>query len=277
MFDLRQAAAQGVLIAAHRGSWMGNIPCNTLMAFEAALLQGADIIELDVSRSLDGTLYVFHPGLEPHFLGSEKRISEMHDDEVRLQRLRNAEGTPTVWPVPLLDDALDYLKGRCMINVDKFTAYPEDIIRAVRRHDMVEQVLVKTFQKEESYRLMEELAPDFPYMTFCVNEDHDSEMLVKRNLRYLGTEALFNTEDSEFCTAAYHEKMHRMGLLTWANAIVFNYKTVHAAGHSDDVSAIGRPDEGWGYLSDLGFNMIQTDWIASCVHYFAQRGLHRDI
>lgn len=277
MFDLRQAAAQGVLVAAHRGSWMGNIPCNTMMAFEAALLQGADIIELDVSRSLDGTLYVFHPGLEQRFLGSPRHICEMTDQEIQPLRLRNVEGRPTVWPVPLLDDVLESLKGRCIINVDKFASYPEAIVQAVRRHGMVDQVLVKTFQKEESYRLMEELAPDFPYMTFCVNEDHDSEMLLKRHLHYLGTEALFNTEDSAFCTPAYHEKMHRLGLLTWANAIVFNYKTVHAAGHSDDVSAIGRPDEGWGYLASLGYNMIQTDWIATCVHYLAQRGLHRDI
>ena len=37
-----------VLIAAHRGSCGGNIPCNSLPAFQIALNYGADIIELDV-------------------------------------------------------------------------------------------------------------------------------------------------------------------------------------------------------------------------------------
>ena len=39
----------------------GNIPGNTLEAFEAALAQGAGVIELDVSQSADGELFVFHP------------------------------------------------------------------------------------------------------------------------------------------------------------------------------------------------------------------------
>ena len=49
------------LIAAHRGVCGGNIPGNTLEAFEAALAQGAGVIELDVSQSADGELFVFHP------------------------------------------------------------------------------------------------------------------------------------------------------------------------------------------------------------------------
>ncbi|NMA64834.1 MAG: hypothetical protein GX957_01155 [Clostridiaceae bacterium] len=41
-------------IAAHRGSCGGNIPPNTIAACEAAIAQGADILEVDVARSSDG-------------------------------------------------------------------------------------------------------------------------------------------------------------------------------------------------------------------------------
>ena len=61
-FDLVRDARQKTLLVAHRGISGGNIPCNTIAAFDAALADGADMIELDVSRSLDGTLYVFHGG-----------------------------------------------------------------------------------------------------------------------------------------------------------------------------------------------------------------------
>ncbi len=40
-----------ILLAAHRGVCAGNIPCNTAESYEAAIIQGADIIELDVSVS----------------------------------------------------------------------------------------------------------------------------------------------------------------------------------------------------------------------------------
>ena len=82
MFDLHEMAKGKILVSAHRGSWMGNVPCNTLMSFNAALMEGADIIELDITSSIDGKLYVFHPGTEPMFLKSEKRITQMTSDEV---------------------------------------------------------------------------------------------------------------------------------------------------------------------------------------------------
>lgn len=273
MFDLRSMAKGKVLVSAHRGTWAGNIPCNTIYAFKAALAEGADIIELDISRSLDGTLYVFHPGTEPHFLKSDKLIRDMTDGEVAKLRLVNADGAETQYGVPLFDDVLEELKGKCVINIDKFPLFPEDIVAAVRRHHMVDQALVKTDQDERYYRMMETLAPDFSYMTFAKDMDTDSETLATRKLNYIGTEALFKTEKSEFASSAYHEKMHKLGLLTWANAIVFNYRTIHSAGHNDDISIGCDPDKGWGYLVDLGYDMIQTDWVVQCIRYLQKRGL----
>jgi len=45
--DLKQAASERIIIAAHRGVAGGNIPCNTIAAYDAALAQGADMIEID--------------------------------------------------------------------------------------------------------------------------------------------------------------------------------------------------------------------------------------
>ena len=59
--DLYAKAKEKIIIAAHRGSSTGNIPCNTLPAYRAALLEGADMIEIDVDKSADGELFIFHP------------------------------------------------------------------------------------------------------------------------------------------------------------------------------------------------------------------------
>lgn len=64
LWDIRNKKDGRPLLAAHRGVAGGNIPCNTLVAYEIALRQGADIVELDVARSADGVLFVFHPGME---------------------------------------------------------------------------------------------------------------------------------------------------------------------------------------------------------------------
>ena len=59
---------KGVLVAAHRGTSGGNIPPNTIAAFDLALKEGADILEMDLFKSLDGEIFVFHTGTEPCYL-----------------------------------------------------------------------------------------------------------------------------------------------------------------------------------------------------------------
>ena len=248
------------LIAAHRGASAGNIPCNSWAAFEAALAQGADIVEIDVSKSIDGELFVFHPRTEHIFLHSDRLISEMTAEEVRKLRFYNIDSTVTQFGVSTLDETLERLKDRCIVNIDKFPTCPAEIAAAVRRHGMQDQVLVKTNPTEEWFKIVEEVAPDLPYMIFMRKDDIFSESLKKRNLRYLGTESLFTQEDAQIAQPEYVEKMHKLGLKVWYNAIVFDYQTVHAAGHNDDISVAGNPDEGWGWLIDRGVDMIQTDW-----------------
>lgn len=275
MFDLRETAKNKVLVAAHRGTWMGNIPCNTTMAFNAALAAGADIVELDVTHSKDGTLYVFHPGRELFYLQSPTRISEMNDERVAELRFYNSDGNITQYPVQKLDDVLEELKNRCFINVDKFFDWPEEIAACIRRHGMVDQCLIKTNQGEQWYALLEKIAPDFPYMAMAYEQDVDSEMLLTRGINFVGVETHYVTDDSEFATAAYQERMHKLNLLTWVNTIVYNYKAVLAGGHSDDVSIMGHPEQGWGHVADLGYDIIQTDWVSPCVAYLKARGYRK--
>ena len=61
--ELRQE--KGVLVAAHRGTSAGNIPPNSIAAFDIALKEGADILEMDLFQSADGEIFVFHTGMEP--------------------------------------------------------------------------------------------------------------------------------------------------------------------------------------------------------------------
>ncbi len=268
------------LVAAHRGCSGGNVHCNTWVAFEAALAQGADIIELDVTKSADGVLFVFLPGEEPHHLLSPRYIHEMTADEVRKLRYINIDHSPTGLGVSTLDDVLDQLKNRCIVNIDKFPDHPADVAAAVRRHGMQDQVFVKTPPTEEWFKTVEEVAPDLPYMVVTRNTDDFSTRLLGRKLRYLGTEALFTNEEAQVAQTQYIEQMHRMGLKVWYNAIVCNNTSVHAgihaAGHNDDLSVSGQPDKGWGWLIDKGVDMIQTDWPGMLRQYMLH-GYHQKV
>ena len=54
--------------------------------------------------------------------------------------------------------------------------------------------------------------------------------------------------------------MTDQGMVMWANSIVYDYRAVLTAGHTDDIAISTDPDHGWGWLIDRGFNILQTDW-----------------
>lgn len=270
--DLRTAAAERILLAAHRGVAGGNIPCNTLEAYEIALRQGADIVEIDISVTADRQLYVFHPGMERPHLKSETAIKEMSGIEASRLIYVNQDQVKTECVVSPIDDVFDLLKGRCIINIDKFwTAMPE-ITEAIRRHGLSDQVIIKTSADVKWFKMIEEIAPDLPYMPIISETDTCIEMLKKMKINLVGAEILFRTELSDVAQPEYVEKMHKDNLLLWANAIVYNYKAVLSAGHSDDYSLARNPEQGWGWLADRGYDIIQTDWTLPCRLFLEETG-----
>ncbi|HOC14125.1 MAG TPA: glycerophosphodiester phosphodiesterase family protein, partial [Propionicimonas sp.] len=66
-----------VLISAHRGSGGGSIAVNTELGIRAAFLSGADLVEIDVSASVDGEFFCFHDGCEPELLGIEANLQTL--------------------------------------------------------------------------------------------------------------------------------------------------------------------------------------------------------
>jgi glycerophosphoryl diester phosphodiesterase len=79
------------LLIAHRGSHE-RVPENTLAAFAAAAAHGADMIELDVRRTADGQLAIFH----------DPEIARTSLSKLTLDELRTASGID----VPVLEDVL---------------------------------------------------------------------------------------------------------------------------------------------------------------------------
>lgn len=271
-FDLRETAREHTIIVAHRGIAGGNIPCNTLPAYNTALLQGADMIETDLNCTADGKLVILHPGMEKVHLDYDGSITDMSWEEVAKLRYRNFDGTPTQFGLIPFDDLLEEFKGRCYINIDKFWSNPEAIYRAVKRHDMLDQILVKSHIAEDVLDVLEQVAPELAFMPIVKEAHPHHEALMGRNINYVGVEVLFRTDDNELAGAEFAEKMHQDGKLVWVNSIVYNYQDVLAGGHSDDTALSSSMEEGWGWIGDRPFDVIQTDWPGMLVDFLKRTG-----
>lgn len=270
--DIKRESQKRVLIAAHRGVAAGNIPCNTLPAFNRAITDGADIIELDVAISKDNQLFVFHPGMENAHLNTNRLLKNMSADEIRKLRYVNSDNTQTQFGISTFDEALEFLKGKCLINVDKFWTNPKKISDTIRNHNMTDDVLIKTPIDDEFISAVETYGYDFPYITIGYKDYEMHKKIKEMRINYVGIEVLFENEKQECARPEFISKMRDEEMLLWVNSIVYDYKTILAAGHNDDVSIMGEPQNGWGWLERRGYNIIQTDWVKYVKEYFDARG-----
>lgn len=258
-------------LAAHRGVNGANIPCNTLASYQIAMNQGADVVEIDITRSIDGEYFVFHPFMEPVYLKCGKLIPEMTAEEVKRTPILNQDEVPTHYRVSTLQEVLALLKDKVYINVDKFWTDVEGITAEIRRAGVEKQVIVKTYVDDKSLEEVEKYAPDLMYVTMAWHKDEISEKLLRRKMNFIGIEALFDQESDEIISDEYIRWMHEHKLLVWTNSIIYNEAEVIAAGHSDDLSMVESPDKGWGWLLDKNVDFIQTDWLLALRGYVESR------
>lgn len=271
--ELRQE--KGVLVAAHRGTSAGNIPPNSIAAFDIALKEGADILEMNLFQSADGEIFVFHTGMEPSHLDHHIKIETYTAAEIKQMRLCNCDLIETFLPVNTFDEVLEHLKGKCKMNLDRSIGIIEPVMKMVRRHGMEDQILMKSDPSEQSLKLIEAYAPDIDYMPIFMEEDHASEKIEKMKIHYAGAELVFKTEQSPIVQEAYLEEQKKKGRVLWGNAILYSSRVPLAGGHSDDISLLEDPAQGWGWLAQKGFDIIQTDWAMHCVNYLRENNYRK--
>ena len=271
-FDILQE--KKLMICAHMGSCGGLIPGNTITAFDIAIRQGADMIELDVTKSVDGELFVFHPKTENRVLKKDIDIRTMTAAEIRELLFVSPGGGYTYEPIQHLDDVFEHLKGRCYINVDKFADNPCEIMEMVKKHGMLDQIVVKSAPTAEVLQSIAEVAPEVAYLTI-INDNYDPYAvhaeLMRRNMNYVGIEVVFKDDNSLSVSEDFRATVHRDGRLLWGNAILFDARRILAGVHSDDTALRGDPDLGWGWFADHGFDIVQTDWVRELKLYLDGR------
>lgn len=262
-----------IRVAAHMGCFGGNIPGNTMASAEVALRSGADIIELDVTMSADGQLFVFHPTMEKRMLGKDIDIRTMAAREVEQLHFVNQQGNPTAHTVTYLRDMLAFLKDRCVVNIDKFGDHPAEIASLVRELHMQDQVIVKTPGKQAHFNMIAEAAPDLPYIPVLFGTDEVTDYLnAHGGIRFAGVEAVWAQDDAQIAQDDYIRKIHAMGKYIWVNPILYNDKRQLVGGHSDDVSLLDDPAKGWGWLARKQFDILQTDWPLQLSTYLRMLG-----
>jgi glycerophosphoryl diester phosphodiesterase len=147
MFDLFPSP----VLFAHRGA-SAHAPENTLPAFELALRQGADGVELDAKLSADGQVVVIHDQTVDRTTGGRGRVRDLRLAELQAleagsffsEAFRGAQ-------IPTLDEIFETIGARALINVE-LTNYgtPRDrlvekVCGLIEKHGLQDRILLSSF------------------------------------------------------------------------------------------------------------------------------------
>lgn len=141
-------------IIAHQGSSL-DLPPNTLEAFQLALDQGADIIELDIWRSKDGTWVVIHDRNLSRITGVNKDIKKLTFEEIQLldagYNFSDSSGNYLYrnkgYKIPSLEQVFKQFNNE-KINIEIKTVSKlglSDLVQMIKKYQMEKKVLVVSF------------------------------------------------------------------------------------------------------------------------------------
>jgi len=135
------------LVIAHRGA-SAYAPENTIAAFELAARQGADMIELDVQRSADGVLVIFHDDTTERWDGQKRLAAACTLAELRALDIGGER-------VATLAETCAFARERGMrMNVElKAGGFGADVARMLRAERVEELVLFSSFVEAALHEL----------------------------------------------------------------------------------------------------------------------------
>ncbi len=243
-----------VLVAAHRGDWR-NAPENSLQAIKNCIEMGVDIVEIDVSLTKDSIPVLMHDRTIDRTTNGKGKIEDWTLDSLRTLYLRNGCGGVTRHKIPTLEEAMNLMKGKIMVNLDKSWGYMDKVYEVLKKTGTVDHGILKGTKdvdhlKDQYGALMNEII----YMPIIRERTPDLEGHVDdflKKCKPVAFEALYKSDDSPMLNVI--KTIRKSGSRIWVNTLGASV----CGGHDDD-RAVDDPDGAWGWVIEHGANIIQT-------------------
>jgi glycerophosphoryl diester phosphodiesterase len=216
-------------VIAHAGA-SGSAPENTMRAFDLAWRDGADMIELDVWATADGTLIVFHDHTTERWNGRPDVISATDWHQLRRVRIDGE-------PIPTLEEVCAWARDAGMsLNVEiKAAGFEAAVADMLRRHALTEQVIVSSF-RPPVLATLRAIAPAIKRGVLMGRESFRHRIAVRQRwpLRVLRQGA----------AAAWHPSgdipaLHRLVPLVQRRGVAVNIWTINETEHLERCIALG--------------------------------------
>lgn len=251
------------LIVAHRGLWGGNVIQNTREAAQLAKRAGADIIEIDISRSSDGVYYLFHDEASPYLLQDKIVLGDLTSSEIRELEYYNARQSLSGYKIEKLSDFLDWLPINILVNIDLAWKYFDDpaLYEIIETSGKRDQIYFKSSPKDDHLKYFEEMSRGMHYVPIIFEQaDIQRCHADYPDLNILGYEFIVKDENTDLWEPGFLEKLGGDQKLLIANSEYVAKDFIIYNNWNDDTALFNQEEDTWGKTLGTGINTIMTDW-----------------
>ncbi len=203
------------LAIGHRGA-AGYMPENTKVSFMKALDLGAEAVEFDVQLTADEIAVVFHDDELDRTTDGTGEVAETTFDYIKHLDAGSWFGSVIKGvEVPTLEEVLDLLGGRTLINLelkadDRVDILVKHVLTAVARFDLFSSIVFSSFRFAAIERLCE-LAPDSRVGLLCSPGREEKAWARADQVAAENLHPHTSAVDAEFM-----ERARQRGLKVWA-------------------------------------------------------------
>ncbi len=154
---------------AHRG-FSGKYPENTLLAFEKAMQEGVDGIELDVQLTADGEPVIIHDEKVDRTTNGKGAVAAYTLAELKkLDASYIYEGQMGFNPIPTLKEYFELVQKSALVTnielktgVNEYPGIEQKVYNLIREYGLEKRIIISSFNHFSVMR-MKELAPELIY------------------------------------------------------------------------------------------------------------------
>ncbi|SMH44823.1 glycerophosphodiester phosphodiesterase family protein [Mesorhizobium australicum] len=290
-----------VMVVAHRAGGLqarkSRFPENSRAALADAISIGAEMVEIDVQKSSDGTYVVVHDTWLDRTTNCRGEVADRTLAELRTCQLV-VEGTsiPTDEAVPTLAEYLEAARGRIMVNIDNKLA-PDDLVgmtQLAERLGLADHLVVKLnlWNEEriaEAHRLIGLMPRGVIFMPIVADDAVRDPGLLERVTSTVSADAVeliawhkdgqpMTPDGGPLFGTRARAVAVRGGWHLWVNTygIVNKSAGMLAGGRGDQLAVeADLPGEAFGFWVDRGATIIQTDEPGEAIRWLDANGYRR--
>lgn len=290
-----------VMVVAHRAGGLqarkSRFPENSRAALADAISTGAEMVEIDVQKSSDGTYVVMHDTWLDRTTDCRGQVARRTLAELRTCRLVvEGSGIPTDEAVPTLAEYLEAARGRILVNIDNKLA-PGELVgmtQLAERLGLADHVVVKLnlWNEEriaEAHRLIGLMPRGVTFMPIVADDAVRDPALLERVASAVSADAVeliawhgegqpMTPDGGPLFGTRARAVAARGGWHLWVNtyAIVNKSAGMLAGGRGDQLAVeADLPDEAFGFWVDRGATIIQTDEPSAAIRWLDANDFRR--